>query len=149
MTMRGVEYRNMAIGDLAAVRALALDGPSNITARKWDDNLAAGIIAKNMEHCFVAARRKQVLGYIIASMEKSEERYSLRIHWLGVMPQAGGETVSGLLKILESHASSLKINELTIELRADSETEFLMMEKSGFSGAGSIKIMRKSAGRQV
>jgi hypothetical protein len=140
----------MAITDLAAVRALALGSPSNITAREWNDNLAAGIIAENMEHCFVAARRKQILGYIIATPEKREDEIiALNIHWLGAMRQAGGETLSGLLKTLESHASSLKINELTIELRADSETEFLMMEKSGFSGSGSIKIMRKSAGIQV
>jgi hypothetical protein len=131
----GVVIRSMQIDDLNAVFKLgeSLFHNKKEKRRSWNEQNLVETIAHEIELSFVAVRKKQLLGFLIAYRENGDKPAGV-IRWLGVREDfKNSEIETGMIKSFMKSAVSRKAGMLKVEIDADDMHHLEIFQKFGFT----------------
>ncbi len=148
-----VTVRAMEIGDLAAVYALGCSLFNGLPAadciRRWSDDELAGMYADFPELCFVAVRKKQLLGFMLGEkVDTGKERAAVVIVWLGLSPKYRHLSAGDLLfDAFRSRMKSMGVREIWARAGGEGDdAEAGLYARHGFIPAVHRSVMRLPLG---
>ncbi len=148
-----VTVRAMEIGDLAAVYALGCSLFNGLPAadciRHWSDEELAGMYAEFPELCFVAVRKKQLLGFMLGEkVDTGTESAAGRIVWLGISPEYRHLAAGDLLfDALTGRMKSIGVREIWARAGGEGDNDDAgLYARHGFIPAMHRSVMRLSLG---
>lgn len=141
--MRGIKIRGLIPEDLPEIYRLGLESfNSSPDYLKWTPDKIAATLITSMEYSIVAARRKNILAFVIPEIFEFQDIINAELRWVGTTVNFKGKLEESVLNAMFEKTGNLKINRWSAFIPEKDSLIHQILKKYGFSDNSELKLLK-------
>ena len=141
--MRGIKIRGLIPEDLPDIYRLGLESfNSSPDYSKWTPEKIAETLIFSMEYSIVAARRRNILAFVIPELHEYQGIINAELRWIGTTKALKGRLEESVLEAMFERTGKLKINRWSAFIPEEDSLIHQILKKHGFSDNSELKLLK-------